>query len=105
MQTLCMFHPQAEPLYPPHLPQRLVQTPGGILTEHQVLSIGQGERLFVCALYRCLYRRTQGTLQRVDQLGERQVLQVLSQSYSDLGLAALTMGRSDDALIAAEPFQ
>lgn len=62
MQTLCMFHPQAEPLYPLHFPQRLVQAPGGILAEHQVLSIGQGERLFVCALYRCLYRRTQGKL-------------------------------------------
>lgn len=71
MQAFCMYHTQLEGRGPFHLSQRFMQAAGGIFAEHQVLSVGQGECLFVCAFHGCLNGGAQACLNLVDQLRDR----------------------------------
>lgn len=73
MQALCMFHAHVESRHPVQSMQGLMQAPRGILAEHQVLTIGQGEGLFIGTFHRSLHRRSQGRLGRVDQFAQPDV--------------------------------
>lgn len=55
------------------LAQGAVQTACGVFAEHQVLSVGKGEGLFVGAFYSRLYRCAEGVFGTVDQCQHGQV--------------------------------
>lgn len=55
--------------------QGLIQTACGVFAEHQVLTIGQGEGLFVGAFYCCLNSCTECGFGVVDDGDQRQLVQ------------------------------
>lgn len=82
-----------------------VQAAGGVFAEHQVLPVGQGEGLFVRTFYGGLYGGAESGFDVVDQVIDGQAGLVTVQCDQQLRAAALTVGRGDDAVGAAEPGQ
>ncbi|MNH34170.1 hypothetical protein D3C81_1270840 [compost metagenome] len=82
-----------------------MQASCGVLAEHQVLSVGQGESLFVCAFHCGLNRCPQAGLYAIDQFGDWQHLLIAAQPYLDMRATPLAMGRRHDAFGTAKPLQ
>ncbi|MCY1443629.1 hypothetical protein D9M71_600550 [compost metagenome] len=80
-----------------------MQAPRGVLAEHQVLAVGEGEGLLVGAFHGGLQRGAEAGFGAVDQRLQRQSCQVRGQLQMQVCRAALAMWRGDDAVAAAEP--
>lgn len=93
-----MYHFQGEALQPVLLAQGLVQAARGVLAEHQVLSVGQGEGLFIGAFDRRLQGSAQGGLGAVQPVQQWQILQSRVQVQLQARLAALAVRGGEDAL-------
>lgn len=59
--------------------QGQIQSASGVLAEHQVLPIGQGEGLFIGTLHGGLYGSAECRFGVIDECNQRQVIQVVVQ--------------------------
>jgi len=62
------------------LVETLLQLAAGVFDKHQILTIEQGELLFVFALHSSLDRGLQRVFNRVDQIGNREVFHAVLQT-------------------------
>ena len=74
MQAFCVDHSEVELVDAGGSTKREIQSARSVFTEHQVLPVGKGESLFVCALYRGLYSRPERSLGVVDDCAQRQLI-------------------------------
>jgi hypothetical protein len=71
VKALCVDHSQMELVNPGCTAKGEIQSACGVFTEHQVLSIGEGEGLFVGALYCGLHGGAEGRFGVVDDRAQR----------------------------------
>ncbi|MCY1450186.1 hypothetical protein D9M71_669720 [compost metagenome] len=93
-----MFHAQIEASQPVQVLKSNVQPPCRIFTEHQILTIGQGESLFVCTLHCGLHRGAQSGFCLIDQFRNRQFANFGFQANVQCCGAALAMWGCHNAL-------
>ncbi|MNY32429.1 hypothetical protein D3C86_1666440 [compost metagenome] len=82
-----------------------VQASGSIFTEHQVLTVGQSEGLFVGPLYCGLYGSAERSFYLIDDRDQRQFVQMRAQTNAQFRRAALAMGCRNDTFGRAKPCQ
>ena len=82
--------------------ERAANASRGVFAEHEILSIGECERLLVFALDRGLHGRLQRPFHGIDPRVDCEQ-RTVGESQTYVGRAALAMRRGDDAVAAAEP--
>ena len=85
--------------------QGQIQAACRVFAEHQVLPVGEGEGLFVCAFHGGLYGGAEGSFSVIDDHAKRKLINEVVEVKVQLCCAALAVRRGKDALGRAKPCQ